>query len=89
MRRAGKVSTRKKKEAVMPEDTREFQELFRELNGYEKKGVYIELEGKPASPTQIVQAHMLREDSGYMRDYVLNEKGDLKALYFHHIAREN
>lgn len=89
MRRAGKVSSRQKKEAVMPEDTREFQELFRELNGYEKKGVYIELEGKPASPTQIVQAHMLREDSGYMRDYVLNEKGDLKALYFHHIAREN
>lgn len=89
MRRAGKVSSGQKKEAVMPEDTREFQELFRELNGYEKKGVYIELEGKPASPTQIVQAHMLREDSGYMRDYVLNEKGDLKALYFHHIAREN
>ena len=69
----------------MPEDTREFQELFRELNGYEKKGVYIELEGKPASPTQIVQAHMVSEDSGYMRDYVLNENGDLKALYFYHV----
>ena len=31
---------------------------------------------------------MLREDSGYMRDYVLNEEGDLKALYFDHIDRE-
>ncbi len=29
----------------MPEDTKEFQELFRELSGYEKKGVYIELVG--------------------------------------------
>ena len=69
----------------MPEDTREFQELFRELNGYEKKGVYIELEGKPASPTQIVQAHMLREDSGYMRDYVLNPEGNIESLAFTNI----
>ena len=52
---------------------------------YEKRGVYIAMEGKPASPTQIVQAHMVSEDSGYMRDYVLNENGDLKELYFYHV----
>ena len=72
----------------MPEERKEFQEMFSELNMYEKRGVYIAMEGKPASPTQIVQAHMLREDSGYMRDYVLNEEGDLKALYFDHIDRK-
>ena len=62
-----------------------FRSMFSELNMYEKRGVYIAMEGKPASPTQIVQAHMVSEDSGYMRDYVLNENGDLKALYFYHV----
>ncbi len=43
----------------------------------------MEMEGRPASPTQIVRAHMLQEDSGYMRDYVLNENGDLKSCIYH------
>lgn len=72
----------------MPEDTKEYQDLFRELTRYEKKGVYIGLEGRPASPTQIVRAHMIRENPCYMRDYVLNEEGDLKELYFHRIDRK-
>ncbi len=69
----------------MKSEAEEYQELFNELSHYEKKGVYMEMEGSPASPTQIVQAHMLREDTEYMRDYVLNENGDLKELYFYHI----
>lgn len=69
----------------MKSETKEYQELFNELNQYEKKGVYMEMEGSPASPTQIVKAHMLRENTEYMRDYILNEKGDLKELYFYHI----
>lgn len=69
----------------MPEEKREFQDMFRELNSYEKRGVYIALEGQPASPTQIVKAHMVQEGTEYMRDYVLNENGDIKALYFYHI----
>ena len=69
----------------MPEERKEFQEMFSELNMYEKRGVYIAMEGKPASPTQIVQAHTVSEDSGYMRDYVVNENGDLKELYFYHV----
>lgn len=68
---------------VMPEEKIEYQEMFSELNVYEKRGVFIAMEGKPASPTQVVKAHMLREDTGYMRDYILNENGDLKALYFY------
>lgn len=69
----------------MPEDTRMFQDMFQELSVYEKKGVPIVMEGSPASPTQVVRAHMVMEDSVYMRDYVLNEEGDLKALYFYHV----
>lgn len=69
----------------MESETKEYRELFDELNRYERQGVYMEMEGNPASPTQIVKAHMLREGSGYMRDYILNEKGDLEELYFNYI----
>lgn len=69
----------------MTSDKNVYQELFDELYQYEKQGVYLEMEGSPASPTQIVRAHMLRENTGYMRDYVLNENGDVQELYFHQI----
>ena len=59
--------------------------LFEELTEFERKGVYISLNGLPASPMQIVQAHIMREDVSYMRDYVMNEKGDIKGLGFHNI----
>ena len=73
------------KEAAMPEDKKTYQELFYELNQYEKRGVYMEMEGNQASPTQIVKAHMVRENCVYMRDYVLDETGDIIALYFNHL----
>lgn len=63
--------------------------LFTELAGYEKKGVDILLNGLPASPMQIVQAHSMREDVVYMRDYVLNDKGDVKELCFHNVKLKN
>ena len=63
-------------------EKKDVKNLFTELNGYEKKGVYITLNGFAASPMQVVQAYILREDSNYMRDYVMNEKGDIKELCF-------
>lgn len=60
----------------------EVQRLFKELTNYEKKGVDITLNGLSASPMQIVQAHMLRENVAYMRDYQMNEKGDVRKLDF-------
>ena len=48
----------------------------------------MEMEGNPASPMQIVQAHMIREDSGFMRDYILDEEGDITALYFYPIKTQ-
>ena len=73
------------KEAAMPEEKKTFQELFYELNQYEKRGIYMGIEGNQASPTQIVKAHMIKEDCAYMRDYVLNETGDIVGLYFHRL----
>ena len=35
---------------------------------------------------QIVQAHTMCENQAYMRDYVLNDKGDVKELWFQNIA---
>ena len=64
---------------------RRFRTLFTELTNYEKKGVYMLINGMPASPMQIVRAHIVREDSSYMRDYVLNDKGDVKELGFHDV----
>ena len=59
--------------------------LYNELTDYEKEGVSLSMEGSPASPTQIVEAHMMREDISYMRDYVLDEDGDIKEVCFHHV----
>lgn len=44
-------------------EKKDVQNLFTELNGYEKKGVDITLNGLAASPMQVVQAHILREPS--------------------------
>ena len=60
-------------------------ELFTELSDFERKGVDISLDGLPASPMQIVKAHMMRENIIYMRDYIMNEKGDIKGLEFHNV----
>lgn len=63
-----------------------FQKMFTELTSYEQKGVFILMNGLPASPMQIVQAHIMKEDASYMRDYVLNDKGDIKELGFQDVT---
>ena len=63
----------------------QIRSLFTELAGYEKRGVDILLDGLPASPMQIVQAHTMREDVVYMRDYVLNDKGDVEEWCFQNV----
>ena len=47
---------------------RNYQSLFSELAGYEKKGVYMLMNGVPASPMQIVQAHIVREDAVFIQE---------------------
>ena len=68
-------------------DEVDLQRMFKELTGYEKRKVDLRMNGIPASPMQIVLAHMIREDIAYMRDYVLNDKGDIKELWFDSIEK--
>ncbi len=63
-------------------DEVDLQMMFRELTGYEKNRIDLKIDGIPASPMQIVQAHVVREEPAYMRDYILNDKGDIKELWF-------
>lgn len=66
----------------MKSDETAYQELFEELEKYENKGVYISMDGFPASPMQIVAAHMTREEGSYMRDYILDTEGYIESLSF-------
>ena len=51
----------------MDEQEKKYQDLFTELTNYERSGVRMQMNGFPASPLQIVSAHMVREESNYMR----------------------
>ena len=63
-----------------------YKDLYAELEKYENRGVSIRLNNQPASPMQIVTAHMVKEENAYMRDYVWVDKGDVKELGFHSIS---
>ena len=64
-----------------------YHELFEELLKYERYGIPMKIDGIPASPLQIATAHMVQEDSVYMRDYILNEEGHVKELCFDKIKQ--
>nr|WP_307998110.1 hypothetical protein [uncultured Merdimonas sp.] len=64
------------------EQKEELRDMFMELTKYEKQKINLGIDGIPASPMQIVQAHLMCEDMVYMRDYELDEDGDIKALWF-------
>lgn len=66
----------------MSEYSKNYQEMYDELNRYEKHGITLKMEGELASPTQIIQAYMVRENVQYMRDYILDDEGNLKELNF-------
>ena len=63
-----------------------YKELYAELEKYESSGISMKLESFPASPMQIVSAHMVKEDSNYMRDYVWDEQGHVRELTFHNVS---
>ena len=62
-----------------------YKELYAELEKYENSGISMRLNNYPASPMQIVTAHMVREDPSYMRDYVWDERGHVREVSFHNI----
>ncbi len=59
-----------------------YKSLYSELEDYEKRGISMSVDGYPASPLQIVQAHMICEEGSYMRDYVLDPQGYIESLEF-------
>ena len=59
-----------------------YRELYAELENYERRGVDIMVDGYQASPLQIVTAYMTREEGAYMRDYVMDVKGNIETLAF-------
>lgn len=67
------------------QEVNQFQDLFTELSAYEKYGINISMEGEPVSAMQIISAYMLKEDSHYMRDYVMDEKGHIDELCFYQL----
>ena len=64
-----------------------YKNFYAELEQYERSGISMKLDNYPASPMQIVSAHMVKEDHIYMRDYVWDESGRVKELAFHNVKR--
>ncbi len=62
--------------------------MFAELTRYERSGIVMQIDGSPASPMQIVSAHMVKEDDVYMRDYIMDENGIVQELDFYKIEME-
>ncbi len=62
--------------------------LQHELEQYRRRGVSLNLEGQPSSPYEIVQAHLVAEKCGYMRDYVQNKKGEIQEIDFDKIRMD-
>lgn len=62
-------------------------QLFAELEKMEEKGVRIGINGRLASPQQVVNAHMVKEEGAYMRDYVMNKDGNIEKIDFTKLKR--
>lgn len=71
----------------MKREKPEYEEMYDELEKYEKDGVCILMDGYSASPMQVVKAHMTREHVSYMRDYEVDEEGRLEAVSFININK--
>lgn len=69
---------------MLVEDER-YQQLFKELESYEKNGIPINMGEHPVSPQQIVTAYMVKEEGTYMRDYIINPNGKIEKIIFHKI----
>lgn len=62
-----------------------YQNLYTELVGYEKNGVYLLIDGSYASSMQVVKQIMAKEAGTYMRDYEMDSEGYIESLSFTNI----
>lgn len=65
-----------------------YENLYTEMEDFEKNGVCLLIDGSHASPLQVVRAHMVREDGSYMRDYELDKDGHIESLSFININKK-
>lgn len=61
------------------------QRLKEKLERVQQSGVYLFLEGKPATPADIAKTCVC-EDMIYMADYVLDDQGILKELRYDRVT---
>lgn len=61
--------------------------LYTELSDYERHGIGILIDGRCASPMQVVKAFMVRDAGSFMRDYELDSQGNLESLSFDDINK--
>ncbi|MDD2980141.1 MAG: hypothetical protein PHN80_09240 [Hespellia sp.] len=73
---------------MIPNDE-EYQELFEELENYEKYGVPMMIEGTRVSPMQVISAYMVKEAGTYMRDYIIDDDGNIEELTFQKIKEDH
>ncbi|MCL2865240.1 MAG: hypothetical protein FWE25_06860 [Lachnospiraceae bacterium] len=59
-----------------------YRSLYNELREYEDAGIAMIMNGNRVSSMEIVKAYMARETGDYMRDYIINPKGEIEALVF-------
>lgn len=72
----------------MQDGNEKYKQMYSELEKYEKHGIGITIDGNPASPMQIVNAHMMiHENVSYMRDYVMDSNGNLEEIRFQEIRQ--
>ena len=61
------------------------EKLYLELVDYETAGVIMLMDGFRVSPMQITRACMAKDVGTYMRDYTINEEGNIESLSFHYV----
>lgn len=59
-----------------------------ELEGFVQRGIKITLEGKISTPAIIARACIFQEECNYMRDYVMDEDGNLVEVGFHDVKNK-
>lgn len=61
------------------------RQLYTELNAYTKAGMKLWLNGKPSTPSDIVNHCMVCEEEEYMRDFVSEDGKNIIGIGFDHI----
>lgn len=62
--------------------------LWKELQNYKKRGVELQLDGRPSTPMSICHACRIAEEGYYMRDYTFNQNGDIKKISFDFVEKK-